>query len=211
MEYLEFRNARKEFLEKNKRKDHAFVLGSGDVLLSAPHGVSQVRLGKRKVQESGSLCTALLLQQLTNSHLIAKTKNNFDDANFDPACEYRTSLDEFVMSHNIKYVVDIHGLASFRDMDINLGTNLGRNIESDVKIFDDLADNLKRAGFVVSVDQPFSGDIDTIAGSTKQKHKSLWTIQIEINSNLTNKKQNIKRFLKLVSIIENWIENIKNK
>ena len=71
---------------------------------------------------------------------------------------------DLIKSYNIKYVVDIHGLASFRDMDINLGTNLGRNIESDVKIFDDLADNLKRAGFVVSVDQPFSGDIDTIAG-----------------------------------------------
>lgn len=211
MEYLEFRNARREFLEKNKRKDHAFILGSGDVLLSAPHGVSQVRLGKRKVQESGSLCTALLLQQLTNSHLIAKTKNNFDDANFDPACEYRISLDRFVMNQNINFIIDIHGLASFREMDINLGTNLGRNIESNTKIFDDLEQALKFAGFVVSIDQPFSGDTNTIAGSSKQKHPNIWTIQIEINSNLTNKKQNFKRFQKLVSVLKNWINNIKNK
>lgn len=211
MEYLEFRNARREFLEKNKRKDHAFILGSGDVLLSAPHGISQVRLGKRKVQESGSLCTALLLQQLTNSHLIAKTKNNFDDANFDPACEYRISLDRFVMNQNINFIIDIHGLASFREMDINLGTNLGRNIESNTKIFDDLEQTLKFAGFVVSIDQPFSGDTNTIAGSSKQKHPNIWTIQIEINSNLTNKKQNFKRFQKLVSILKNWINNIKNK
>lgn len=209
MNYTEFRNLRLDFLKVNKNKDHAIILGANNILLSSPHGVSQVRLGKRKVQESGSLCFALLIQKLTNCNLIAKTKNNYDDANFDPACEYRFSLDKLILKQNTNFVIDFHGIASYREMDINLGTNIGRNIETDLKIFDELVNRLKAENFTLSIDQPFSGDIDTIAGSTKHKHPSLWTIQIEINSAITNNKQNFKKCLNLARIIAEWLENIK--
>ena len=57
---------RKNFIDENKLKDHVFLEGSSPVLVSSPHGVSQVRLGKLKVAEIGSLATALFLKNQTN-------------------------------------------------------------------------------------------------------------------------------------------------
>ena len=66
---------RKKFLSKYNDQDHAVCLGEGNVLISAPHGVSQLRLGMLKLSEIGSLATALYLHEKNNCHLIAKTKN----------------------------------------------------------------------------------------------------------------------------------------
>ena len=74
---------RKMLIHKNAKNDHVYILGKSSILLSAPHGVSQVRLGKYKYKEIGSLNTALLLKKLADCTLIAKTRNNNDDANFD--------------------------------------------------------------------------------------------------------------------------------
>lgn len=69
----------------------------------------------------GSLATALYLQKETNSFLIAKTKNNNDDANFDEKSEYKDTIYSLIETKGIKYVIDFHGLAAKRDCDINLG------------------------------------------------------------------------------------------
>ena len=63
---------RKNFLEVNKSKDNVLINGNNNILLSAPHGVSQVRLGKPKHSEIGSLTTALFLQKYSNCFLIAR-------------------------------------------------------------------------------------------------------------------------------------------
>ena len=82
MEKTSFKSLHKNrilFIEKNKNKDHAIISGINNFLISAPHGVSQVRLGKLKHSEIGSLTTALQLQKDNDCYLIAKTKNNSDD------------------------------------------------------------------------------------------------------------------------------------
>ena len=195
---------RKAFIEKNKLKDHMVLEGSSPVLISAPHGVSQVRLGKLKVPEIGSLATALFLKSNTNSHLIAKTKNNNDDANFDEECRYKNRIKEIIKTNEIKFVLDLHGLASHRDCDINLGTHLGNNIASNKRAYVALAKLLEDAGFVVSVDQPFMAAACTISSSIKKVFPEVWTIQIEINCSITNKKENFDRFKKLLSALAEW-------
>ena len=80
--FNKFINERKKFLEENSKKDHVVLIGKNNILISAPHGVSQVRLGKYKVHEIGSLATALYLQNQTSCFLIAKTRNNNDDSKY---------------------------------------------------------------------------------------------------------------------------------
>jgi hypothetical protein len=205
-----FKKARVNFLEENKNKDHVVIAGKSSVVISSPHGVSQVRLGKHKFQEMGSLCMALELARITNSYLIAKTKNNYDDANFDPVCAYKDALDKIIISKKITHVVDIHGLAPNRPCDVNLGVNMGRNVCTDTELFDRLESALADSGFVVFVDEPFSAGINTIAGSTKQKHGSVWTIQIEINSKITNRPENFEKCKILINVLKNWINSIEN-
>ncbi len=178
-------------------------------MLSAPHGVSQTRLGKNKVAEPGSLATAIYLQKVCETYLIAKTKNNFDDANFDEVSPYKDEVDKLATMSKITHIIDFHGLASFREMDINLGTHFENNTETDKKLLDWLGKELIKEGFVVSYDCPFMGKGNTIAGYTKKRHPNLWTLQVEINCAITNKKENFDRYKKLLGVFEKFIKKIK--
>ena len=185
------------------------LVGNRDILISAPHGVSQVRLGKYKHCEIGSLTTAAYLQNETKCHLIAKTKNNSDDANFDENSKYKTSIKKLIQEKDIKYLIDIHGLASNRDCDINLGTHIGQNIKNDLDLFNNLYNSLISNSFNVSIDQPFMAGQQTISGSINNEF-NLWTLQVEINCAITNKKENFERYKKLLTILTNWIKTIKH-
>lgn len=196
---------RKKFIKSNEDKSFAIVEGKGSVLLSAPHGVSQVRFGREKYEESGSLATALCLQNRTNFTLIGKTRNENDDANFDEESPYKDAIDGLIYRFNIKYIVDFHGLKASRPCDINLGINLGQNIETDIPAFDRLCDALKNGGFVVFVDQPFMANIRTVSGFIHNKFPDVWTIQMEINSAITNRIENFSKFQRLLHILEDWL------
>lgn len=209
MNFNQFKNLRINFLNQHQMSDHVVMHGTRNIVLSAPHGVSQVRLGKTKVAEIGTIPFALELQKRCNTFLIAKTKNNFDDANFDESCEFKTTLNEIIETHKIKYLFDIHGLASKRPMDVNLGINFGQSINTNPTLFDKLAQMLKSAGFALSIDQPFSGGPKTVAGSMHEKH-GIFAIQVEINSRLTNKPENIKKLNALIDVFEKFINQLND-
>jgi hypothetical protein len=208
--FNKFINRRKTFLNQNQFNDHTIMSGTNNILISAPHGVPQVRLGKHKFQEPGSLSTALHIYDKTNSFIIAKTKCNNDDANFDEASEYKNNIKKLIKEHKIKYVLDFHGLASHRDCDINLGVHLGKNIKTNVELFNKLHYNLIKAGFKVSIDQPFMAGARTISGTTANEFEDVWSLQIEINCNITNRKENFDLNKKMLKIFIDWINKINN-
>lgn len=199
----------RELLEQNKSKDHFVILKDSTIMLSAPHCVSQTRLGKHKIAERGTLPFALSLQENNNVSLIFKTKNNFDDANFDEVSKYKSKLKSLVESENISHIIDFHGLAKTRTCDVNLGIHLGQNISNDIKLFDKLVADLRKNGFIVDIDIPFSANIKTISGSMKLAFNHLWTIQVEINCDITNNPKNLKKCKLLASVFDNWIKEIK--
>lgn len=209
MNFNKFKNLRINFLKENCLKDHVVFEGSKSVLLSAPHGISQVRLGKNKVAEIGTIPTTIYLKNKCDCFAIIKSKNNFDDANFDQVSKYKTDIDKLVEKQKIKHLIDIHGLAANRPFDVNLGINFGKSIEVDTALFDKLVEILKTAGFVVSIDQPFSGGTNTVSGSTKTKHPNIWTIQIEINSAITNRPENIEKLNRMLDCLTRFINLIK--
>lgn len=208
MNFNQLHTFRKKFLRENRSKDHIVINGNNNILISAPHGVSQVRLGKFKFSEIGSLATALYLQQKTGSYAIAKTRNNSDDANFDESSLYKSSIEKLIKEKNIKYIIDIHGLSAKRDCDINFGTHLGKNIKANEKIFNDLNNDLIANNFITKIDYPFMAGSNTIAGSMANKFPNLWTLQIEINCSITNKAENFDKYQMLLEILTRWIESI---
>ena len=199
---------RRNFIKSNEKLDHKFITGKTKVLLSAPHGVSQVRLGKLKFKEIGSLATALYLQEKTNAHLIAKTRNNDDDANFDIDCLYRKDMKKYIVDNDIRYIVDLHGLSSKRNIDINLGIHFGKNIENNENLFNILYNELVMHGYICTIDQPFMAGIRTVSGGMKDLFPNLWTIQIEINRDITNCIENSTKYERLLKILEDWINYI---
>ena len=201
---------RVNFLKKNANSDHTIVLvPSCKVVLSAPHGVSQIRLGKLKKRELGSITTALYLQNRCGCSLIAKTKNNCDDANFDKTSLYKDSLAGLIKDNDVKYLIDIHSLSTKRDIDINLGIHLGYNINANEQVFDKLSKELKENGFSVAVDKPFMASGNTICNSMRKLFDNLFALQIEINSSITNKVEHFDRYSTLLNLLENWINGLK--
>ena len=200
---------RENFVNKNCRKDHIIINGKNKVIISAPHGVDQVRLGKLKYREIGSLASAIYLSSQTNSFLIAKTKNNCNDANFDEKSSYKKDLLRCIKHNGIKYVIDFHGLSNKRGLDINFGTHLGQNIASNELAFNLLYDELLKNSFIISIDQPFMGGVNTIAWFAKKNMDDVFSLQIEINCDITNKKENYDKFCVLLKILTNWINNLK--
>jgi len=194
---------RKKFLSENSDKDYVYIKTQSRVLISCPHGVPQTRLGKSKYQEIGALAVTLELAERLNTNLIAKTSNNFDDANFDEVSPYKNKIKKEIA--DIDYIIDIHGLSAKREMDINLGTNFGRNVKRDEKLLQKLARNLRNEGFTVSVDNPFSGGERTIAGAFADR---AWTVQIEINSGITNIKYQHKKLELLLDVLTKFINQL---
>ncbi len=189
---------------------HTIVAGNSPLLLSAPHGVSQVRLCKIKVAEIGSARLAIALASQTSTPLIIKTKNKMDDANFDKNCQYRKDMAQYVLSNNIKYILDFHGLASNRECDINLGTNLGLNVKNNPELFEKIVNILESDGFYVAIDKPFSAPEKTISGAFSSTY-GLWTLQIEVNCGITNNPKNINKLDKLISSLTKCINLIKEQ
>ena len=209
-DFEKLHESRREFIKTNENIDHKIIAGESNILLSAPHGVSQVRLGKLKFKEIGSLATALYLQDKTKAHLIAKTKNNDDDANFDVDCSYRKDMKKYIIDNNIRYVIDLHGLSPKRNIDINLGIHFGKNIENNESIFNMLYNELVMHGYICTIDQPFMAGTRTISGGMKDEYPNLWTIQIEINRDITNYINNSSKYERLLKILEDWINYINS-
>lgn len=210
MDFYNFHESRRIFIKKNKNKDHVIGIGKNNILVSAPHGVSQVRLGKYKFSEIGSLSTLLYLKNHTKCFMICKTKNNYDDANFDESSSYKTSIQKLINKYNIKYVIDIHGLAKNRQCNINLGTHLGENIKNNQAIFDRLYSSLTDNNFTVCIDQPFMGGSNTISDFVIKNNPNLWAIQIEINCSITNQKENFTKCKCLLNLLSQWLNSINN-
>lgn len=209
LNFENFHQFRDDFLANHSAEDHVVLNGSNNILLSAPHGVFHIREGRELPHELGSIQTALYLQSKQECMIIAKTKNNNDDANFELLCDYRKSIDTIIKKHNIKYLIDFHGLSSRHEIDVNLGINGGKNIETNPKIYQSLKDNLETAGFNVSIDIPYNGGDRTIAGSTKKKFPKIWTIQIELNIDITYKIEYFDKYKTLLKVLDNWLSTLK--
>lgn len=206
--HKKFVKIRKQFFLAHQEPDFFVDTKSSPILISVPHAVKQTRLGKQKNEEIGTLSTGIILADRLNSSLIIKTRNNFDDANFDKESNYKDKIKYLISAVGIKYIIDIHGLKRERDCDINLGINFGTNIKNDVNLYDKILSGLKNAGFVTTIDNPFRAGERTISGYFSTYY-NVWTIQIEINSRITNDSKYISKLNELLDILTSAFKTIK--
>lgn len=210
MEHLNFKNLtkiRKSFLLKHENDHFVYELGEHNILFSMPHAVNHVRLGKLKYAEPGTVALGLILARNLNANYIIRTKNVGDDPNFDEVSEYREKIKYLLSVKGIKYLIDIHGLKKSRECDINLGIHLGQNIKTDVNLYERLETSLKQAGFNVVTDNPFMGGANTISGYFSQCF-NIWTIQLEVNSKITNESKYINQLKCLIDVITRVFKTI---
>ncbi|HQL38195.1 MAG TPA: hypothetical protein PKV95_01850 [Anaerolineaceae bacterium] len=101
--------------------------GRRPLLISAPHGAAHTRAGRIKDEEDYTAGMAFLLAELTGAHALAAVALSSTDPNWAANAPYKFRLAELVHRHRIRFVLDLHGAAAYRDFGIAIGTLHGRS------------------------------------------------------------------------------------
>jgi hypothetical protein len=173
------------FTDEDHKASYEILNGTGSVMFSAPHAVLQTRNGTNKAAEryTGILCK--LLNEEYKHPVIYKTRHLHDDANYDPISDYRAALCRYVKRSEIRYVIDLHQLSPDREMDICIGTGLGKNIEGHEDLIDIARKIFTSHGIrQITIDEPFAAGGPNTVCSTVANCCEVPAIQFEINSDL---------------------------
>lgn len=183
------------------------INGNRTVILSAPHSTKQLREGNIKDADIYTGALALLLQELTNTPVIFTTKLA-EDANYYENGIYKNTLKKLVSENKGKLVIDLHGAASTRRFDIDLGTLDGKSISSEMAT--SMIQILKSNNINnVTQNDTFKGvSKGTITNySYNQLHKN--SVQMEINKKFRNPREDIDSYYRLVKSLIEIIEMLE--
>lgn len=106
-----------------------FVHESGrlPILLSAPHGTAHHRNGQIKAEEGFTSALARLVAAETGAHALYTQFLSANDPNFERDAPYKSCLRRLVQRHDIRFVLDIHGMSDRHRFGLALGTMNGRS------------------------------------------------------------------------------------
>ena len=180
----------REYLKEDHEQSFVVLSGKGNVFISCPHAVSQLRNGVIKSAEPETGVIAFTLNELYKFPAIIKTSNKDDDANYDKVSPYKDECVKQINENNYKCLLDLHLLNASRAMDINIGTRGGQNIK-DKQILNKVINVFLKHGFTsVTIDKPFGAFNPNTVSTYVNKKAHIDTLQIEINSKLVYDKKN---------------------
>ena len=170
------------FFESPHEESFMLEEGTGPVIISAPHSVEQLRLGRPKYAEPQSGACARMLHSELGCPVIYKTRNCGDDANFDADSDYKRALADYIRGHDIRFVLDLHQLAWERDVIVNIGTAGLRNIRDQKPMNIALAAFSSRRVGLIQIDTPYDGSGPNTIASFTARECGVESLQIELNS-----------------------------
>lgn len=212
------------FLKNETNNQNSFEIYSGNeqsfVLISAPHAVTQTREGKIKAAEPMAGVLATFLHHDYGFHAIVKTKNMGDDPNRDVVSTYKQAVKKYIEEHNIRFFIDLHELAPYREMNFNLCINKGMNLNGDMHFVELFEKSMKKFHMEsMEPDYPFDASNARVMSAFVHKTCKIPTMQIEMNQKLYvceegryHYKQ-INQILKMLAhfgrAVTNYVSNIK--
>ena len=99
------------------------IKGKEKIILSAPHSVLHMRENSIRPRETRTGTIVKTIANKCKVYCIYKTKNEYNDANWDTNCQYKNTLENLVKSEKIEALLDLHGMAAHRPQDICIGIN----------------------------------------------------------------------------------------
>ncbi len=101
--------------------------GSIPVLVSAPHACMHLRDDHYKLPEEYTGAIAQFLAKTCECHSIAAHFQSDEDPNWQSDGEYKQTIADIVSTHNIKWVIDLHGMTNRYHMGVAIGTMNGKS------------------------------------------------------------------------------------
>lgn len=165
----------------NSKEDYEYQSGNIPILISAPHTVKQLRNGEYKKADIYTGALAKVLHESTGAHLIYKASTNGDENYTTEETEYRKKIKEIVEKNDIKIIIDLHGMLSNRDSDIDIGTGdkNNSNLLGQDHILSIAESSLGDAKYTVN--KYFSGSMNHTISNYCSRKLGIPTLQLEIN------------------------------
>ena len=113
-------------------------------LISAPHGAAHRRNGRYKPEDEYTVAIARYMARATGAHLLYTCYRSETDPNWHPDAPYKRYLRRLIQQHDIRFVLDLHGMSNRHNIGLVLGTINGRSCPRQEPL---IIDTLKRAGF----------------------------------------------------------------
>lgn len=187
--------------------------GKVRIVLSAPHSVMHMRENSIRPKETKTGVIVKTLASKCNIYGIYKLKNEFNDANWDKVCKYKSKVEQIVNKEKIKALIDIHGMAAHREQDICIGINNGKNICGYDNIVKDMVSIFRKYGFKnVTIDEPFNAKYEYCVSNYISRKCNIPTFQIEINLKYRSLKYSeYKNFSNLIGSLVEVINLLEDK
>lgn len=104
-----------------------YISGDVPVLISAPHGAAHRRDGRIKYEDEFTAALACWLGEYTGAHVLCLRHQMLGDPNWDRESPYKQRLRQIAAAHNIRFVLDIHGMSNRYKFGLALGTMNGQS------------------------------------------------------------------------------------
>ena len=179
----EYYSQLKARLKGSVSPDNIYIVeGTVPVLISVPHAVPHMRDGRQKSDEVNTDVIGMILQEHAGCHLFVNAGVE-GDPNHDESNIYKDRLAEYVKTHGVAFVIDLHGASASRDFDFELGTAYGRNVEGFAECESPFVSLVSMCGWKATVNVCFPADGANRVSSFVKSRTGVPSIQIEINRN----------------------------
>ena len=193
-------------------ENYIYKEGKIPILVSAPHAVTHTNKDNTKFPDSFTGGIALLINELTDCYVIAKSHNDGIDpnsTNMGMDGGYKEKIIDIIKEHDIKLLIDLHGLRDDRDTDVDIITHYGMTIGHDKSIVEKLMKCLRENDILnLSEDKYYFAESEKVIVHKIWKVSKIPSIELEINYHYRNfcKPDNL---IKIVNSLESFILNYK--
>lgn len=193
----------------SSENDYKYKSGTIPVLISAPHSVKQYRNNKYKKADVYTGALAKTLHEATGAHVIYKTKVKGDENYTTNETVYRKKIKSIVKNNDIKVIIDLHGMNSYRNSDIDIGTGNSSNINllGQKYILSLIKSSSIKSKY--SVNKYFTGGGANTISTYCSKNLGVPTVQFEINGKY--RSADSKKFTYAVNTLTKAINNLSKK
>ncbi|ABR47535.1 conserved hypothetical protein [Alkaliphilus metalliredigens QYMF] len=195
-----------------KGKEFEFAQGTLPIIISSPHSVHQIRKNKIKFVEVFTGSLNILLNKDTGVHSLFKLKCSDLDDNFDYNTRYKIFLKEIIEKHNIRLVIDLHGMNDNHGLDIDIGTK--ENLTCSNEYISTLKECFKFNGVeMIGDNQIFKALPEGTVTSYIHSITKVDVMQIEIANKNRNiyRKENQENYLKAYRSLISFIFRVTKK
>ncbi len=133
------------------REEFSYLPGRIPILISAPHGAVHMRGGRPKQEDEYTSGFARVVGEFSNAHVIYSHHMSRTDPNWYPNVPYKQRLQQILEEEEIRFVLDIHGVAEHRTFGIAIGTMRGESCPRHLGI---IIQHLSSHGFKGDAQEP---------------------------------------------------------